>query len=193
MLHFTAVSSVFVSPFSLAFTYKPARRATGLTPKHSLNAAWTTVGDLEISFSCWPGSLVPTSLKDIFNPSISQMFWYKTWKNPIFYLSEALHRLYASQRRSFVIYSVLTTLGQQENVYLNNLGYVHMNRLKISLDVGQYHIQNVQFPYCSRLTPSLPRTQGEKRCNSSFSCRNVFGKYTSLLQYPLRGWTNLNL
>lgn len=32
------------------------------------------------------------------------------------------------------------TLGQQENVYLNNLGYVHMDRLEVSLHIGQYRV-----------------------------------------------------
>lgn len=131
MLHYTAVSSLFVSPVSLAFTHKPARGATGLQ-----NPAWMLHESLlrvtaETSTSCCPGSSVPTSLKHIFNPSVSQMFWYRTWKKPIL----DLHKLYASQR-SFVIYFLLMILGHQENVYLNNLGYVHMDRLKILLDVA---------------------------------------------------------
>lgn len=85
------------------------------------------------------------------------MFWYKTWKNPILDLDEALHILYASQRSS-VIYFLLMTFGHQENVYLNNLGYVHMDRLKISLD---FTISKM-VSFCEAHTQSLQNTKREK-------------------------------
>lgn len=70
MLLFSAVSSLFF--FTMFLSFHPQACQRGLrAPKYSLNDTLIATGNLETS--CSPGSFVPTSLKRIFNPSISQM------------------------------------------------------------------------------------------------------------------------